>query len=85
MAYNDEVIQALAWIRRATSEGMLAKSKLAECFNALDNAGVFQQIDEQTGYGESVSGDQGVVASVTAARVPNGLDPAEWGDLAFKD
>lgn len=83
MAYNDDVIQALEFLRNGWDGENSVEA--IEAFTALDNAGVFQEIDEQTAYGESVSGSQGVVASVTAARVPNGLDPAEWGDMAFTD
>lgn len=85
MAYNDDVIQALEFLRNGWDGENSVEA--IEAFNTLDNAGVFQEIDEQTAYGESVSGSQGVVASAssTAARVPNGLDPAEWGDLAFRD
>lgn len=83
MAYNDDVIQALEFLRNGWDGENSVEA--IEAFTTLDNAGVFQEIDEQTAYGESVSGSRGVVASVTAARVPNGLDPAEWGDMAFTD
>lgn len=49
MAYSSEVIAALATLRdSAKGHGM--DTATARAFNELDNAGVFRELDEQTGY-----------------------------------
>lgn len=48
MAYNNEVIEALAWLRKGWDGDNSARAITA--FEALDNAGVFRELDEQTDY-----------------------------------
>lgn len=81
MTYSDETIKALAWIRKATSEGMLRTSKLGDAFRTLDNAGVFAALDEQTDYASA----EEILAEIALASVPNTADPAEWGDTMSAD
>lgn len=46
--YTDAVIQGLAWLR--SGWGGDNSVKAIEAFEALDNAGVFAALDEQTDY-----------------------------------
>jgi hypothetical protein len=47
MAYDIEVIKALATLRKyAAGQSRDVRRE----FNTLDNAGVFRELDEQTGY-----------------------------------
>jgi hypothetical protein len=48
MAYSNEVIEALAWLRKGWDGDNSERAITA--FDALDNAGVFRELDEQTGY-----------------------------------
>jgi hypothetical protein len=48
MAYSNEVIEALAWLRKGWDGDNSERAITA--FDALDNAGVFKSLDEQTGY-----------------------------------
>jgi hypothetical protein len=48
MAYTNEVIEALAWLRRGWDGDNSERAITA--FETLDNAGVFRAMDEQTGY-----------------------------------
>jgi hypothetical protein len=48
MAYSNEVIEALAWLRKGW-DGDNSERAITS-FEALDNAGVFRELDEQTGY-----------------------------------
>lgn len=63
-----EVIAALATLRKA-----FLHSEEQSALDTLDNAGVFSQIDEATDYDVNPAPEM----------VANGLDPAEWGDMAF--
>ena len=83
--YEPEVLEALAWILRATSEGMLSSSKLADHFRALDNAGVFSDLDEQTDYASAEEILEDTYRRGLEAQFPNTADPAEWGDTTTAD
>jgi hypothetical protein len=48
MAYSNEVIEALAWLRKGW-DGDNSERAITS-FETLDNAGVFRELDEQTGY-----------------------------------
>jgi hypothetical protein len=48
MAYTNEVIEALAWLRKGWDGDNSERAITA--FETLDNAGVFRAMDEQTGY-----------------------------------
>jgi hypothetical protein len=48
MAYSNEVIEALAWLRKGWDGDNSERAITA--FETLDNAGVFRAMDEQTGY-----------------------------------
>jgi hypothetical protein len=52
MAYSNEVIEALGTLRQFTGPngGKLLPGQLVQVINVLDNAGVFRELDEQTGY-----------------------------------
>lgn len=92
-----EVIEALAEARNAVkhmgTEAPEALSRvytgyaysLAQAFNALDNAGVFATLDEQTGYAAA----EGILAEAASRSLDEAaggpLDPAEWGDLSRTD
>lgn len=74
-----EAIKALAALRvyAATYPTM----GLSDAINALDNAGVFADLDEQTDYASA----EDILAEAALASVPNTLDPAEWGDTTSAD
>ncbi|MGW0626165.1 hypothetical protein [Streptomyces sp. NPDC002758] len=48
MAYSNEVIEALAWLRKGWDGDNSERAITA--LDTLDNAGVFKELDEQTGY-----------------------------------
>jgi hypothetical protein len=48
MAYSNEVIEALAWLRKGWDGDNSERAITA--FETLDNAGVFRELDEQTDY-----------------------------------
>lgn len=48
MAYSDEAIEALAWLRKGWDGDNSERAITA--FETLDNVGVFRELDEQTGY-----------------------------------
>lgn len=83
MAYNDDVIQALARLRNGWDGENRVEA--IEAFNTLDNAGVFQEIDEQTEYEspKEILDAAELAALNEAAGGP--LDPAEWGDTTRLD
>jgi hypothetical protein len=80
--FSPEVIQALAWLR-AGWDGDNSEQAIA-AFSALDNAGVFAALDEQTDYASAV---KILAESAAASLAPQGpaLDPAEWGDVSRTD
>lgn len=69
MNITPEMIEALKVLRNTVRD--CPPSPLRSAINLLDNAGVFAAIDEATGYGDP-----------EPTPVP-GLDPAEWGDMAY--
>lgn len=75
----EQVVQALAELRRyaATYPSM----GLSGHINALDNAGVFAALDEQTDYASA----EEILAEIENAKTPNTADPAEWGDTTSAD
>lgn len=87
--FSPGVIAALAELRthvqslqgdRGGSKG----ARMAELVNALDNAGVFAALDEQTGY--AAAEDILAEAAGDALNKELGaLDPAEWGDTTRAD
>lgn len=76
MNRNDAVIKALAELRIAVHLPRSAGHTVQDAFNVLDDAGVFSEIDEETGY-EDPSDTLARLEGRTAPR----KDPAEWGDL----
>jgi hypothetical protein len=48
MAYSNDVIEALAWLRKGWDGDNSERAITA--LETLDNAGVFRELDEQTGY-----------------------------------
>jgi hypothetical protein len=68
MAYSNEAIEALAWLRKGWDGDNSERAITA--FETLDNAGVFKALDEQTGYAP---------AEEILARSE---DDAQWGDVA---
>lgn len=68
MDITPEMIKALVALRELAA----AFTTVGEALNVFDNADVFAAID-------NASGD----AEERAAHEPNGLDPAEYGDMAF--
>ncbi len=82
--YDQAVINALVLLR---DPGNLSRDE-REAFNALDNAGVFRAIDEQTGYdvGPGVPIDHTQPDdSEELGKFIASLDPAEWGDTTRED
>lgn len=89
MQITPEVIAALKWLRNGW-DGDNSEQAI-KALDILDNAGVYAEIDEATGY--DVSPEQRVSKCTCHNRI--GLtpeqhendcpgDPAEWGDLAFE-
>lgn len=70
MNVTPEMIKALALLRDCA---YMDTEEVQKAVNVLDNAGVFAAVDEATGYDVNPEPEQS----------PNGLDPAEWGDMAF--
>lgn len=84
MTYDPKVIEALARLRQVASEGRIGMfAGIARDLNALDNAGVFAALDEQTDYAaaEEILAE----AAIRETERDAGLDPAEWGDLTRAD
>ncbi|MFJ6508659.1 hypothetical protein [Streptomyces sp. NPDC091879] len=68
MAYSNDVIEALAWLRKGWDGDNSERAITA--LETLDNAGLFKSVDEQTGYAP---------AEEILAHAENG---AQWGDVA---
>lgn len=82
MQYSNEAIQALANLR--TYARRYPTMGLSEAVNALDNAGVFAALDEQTDYASAES----ILAESAKADIDKALgalDVAEWGDTTRWD
>lgn len=79
MTYTHATIEGLAHLR--TYAAKYPSMGLSEAINALDNAGVFAALDEQTDYASA----EEILAEATLASVPNTADPAEWGDTTSAD
>jgi hypothetical protein len=54
MMYTDATLQGLAHLRLAARTGLGLSGAAREAFEALDNAGVFAALDEQTDYASAV-------------------------------
>ena len=68
---TSEVIAALTWLRNGWDGDNSVQA--IQAFDTLDNAGVFAEIDQATGYNtDPVASDPPV-------------DPAEWGDTTRAD
>lgn len=88
--YEQNVIEALARLRTYAAElsgdrGGSKGAEMAQLVNALDNAGVFAALDEQTDYAsaEDILAEAARDELDKAAGGP--LDPAEWGDTTRAD
>ena len=81
--YEQNVIEALALLRTFTGPGggKYLPGQIVQAVNALDNAGVFAALDEQTDYASATE----ILAESAPASVPNAADPAEWGDTTSAD
>jgi hypothetical protein len=71
MNVTPEMAAALFQLRKSALTGRMSVKDTA-ALNLLDNAGVFADIDESTGYDVS-----------SPVMEPDGRDPAEWGDLSY--
>lgn len=83
MTYSDATIRALATLREAATHPEVG-GMLRQAINALDNAGVFAALDEQTDYAPAVE----ILAESARKSVDEALgalDPAEWGDTTRAD
>ena len=89
-----EVIKALRTLRNsAGTPGVHHQRAMKSALDILDNAGVFSEIDEATGYDVDPEPEQ--VSKCTCPRTYGGEflrmghrtgcpgDPAEWGDMAY--
>lgn len=77
LAYARLAMIDLASVPPGSDEYQQSVARLFAGFAALDNAGVFREIDEHTGYEPS----EDVMERVKATNSPR-KDPAEWGDLS---
>lgn len=85
-AFSPGVIAALAVLRTFTGPGggQVLQGQVVQAINALDNAGVFAALDEQTEY--AAAEDILAEAAGDALNKELGaLDPAEWGDTTRAD
>lgn len=73
--YDDKVIQGLAHLR--TYARKYPTMAVSESINALDNAGVFAVLDEQTDYAAA----EDILADVTPARP---VDEPLYGATAYR-
>jgi hypothetical protein len=83
MSFDQNVIEALAWLRKGWDGDNSERAITA--FETLDNAGVFAALDEQTDY---ASAEEILAESARMSlerRFPNTADPAEWGDTTTAD
>lgn len=81
MTFSPETTEALAQLRVYASR--YPTMGVSEAINALDNAGVFAALDEQTGYADAV--DILAESAIRDTERDAGLDPEEWGDLTRAD
>lgn len=80
MSFDPKVINALARLRHAVmNQPALSKAD----FEALDNAGVFAALDEQTDYASA----EEILKDLEEAPLQGGraLDPSVWGDTTSAD
>jgi hypothetical protein len=70
---KQELAVELARFRKAADEGDLRD--MFQSFKKLDDGGVFQELDEYTGYAAA----EDVLRAADEADAPR-KDPAEWGD-----
>ena len=70
---KQELAVELARFRKATDEGDLRD--MLSAFKAMDDGGVFRELDEHTGY----AAPEDVLQAADEASAPR-KDPAEWGD-----
>lgn len=80
MDVTPEVASALANLR-LIAQAAGTSIRLRDAINALDDAGVFAEIDERYDYASPAD----VLHEIADASVPNTLDPAEWGDTTSAD
>jgi hypothetical protein len=80
MDVTPEVAAALANLR-LIAQAAGTSIRLRNAINALDDAGVFAEIDERYDYAAPAD----VLQEIAEAEVPNTLDPAEWGDTTSAD
>lgn len=87
MNITPEIIEALRLLRM----NVQCDNELRPVFNLLDNAGVFAEIDEATGYDVDPAPER-VSKCTCPPRISQHEDdhyrgcpgdPAEWGDMAF--
>lgn len=82
MNVTPEVIEAVAYLRN----WMVINPNMKEAFDVLDNAGVFKEIDDATGYDVNPQAEPVSKCTCPAAMAHHleGCpgDPEEWGDLA---
>lgn len=84
-----EVIEALRTLRKT----YLYPAEQA-AWDILDNAGIFSAIDEATGYDVDPAPERVSKCTCQPQQIPTGDvvhshwcpgDPAQWGDMAFRD
>ena len=76
----DDLAVALAQLRIYVEDvkaNRTPEGPLTEAFDALDNAGIFAEIDQHTNYEPA----QDTLSRSRSAGQPR-KDPAEWGDLS---
>ena len=78
--YSNEVLAALATLRRAD-----LPLEVSRALDTLDNAGVFADLDEQSGYASAEDILAETYRAGLKAMFPNAADPAEWGDTTTAD
>lgn len=78
MDVTPEISEALAVLRNFAKKA--GPSPIREAINALDNAGVFAEIDERNDY---ASAEEILAEAAVEGLAP--LDPAEWGDTTRAD
>ncbi len=81
--YTDATVEGLAHLRAYAAKYPMMK--ISEAINALDNAGVFSDLDQQTDYASAEEILQDTYRRGLEAQHPNTADPAEWGDTTTAD
>ena len=76
-------VAALRTFAQATNFNSLNRvsQEAARAIDTLDNCGLFAAVDEATEYASA----EEILKAAEDAKIPNTLDPAEWGDTTSAD